>query len=68
MNADVANEADFFSNASYPDLHIDSSVYPFVFLDEDSKKYIFSGEGSVLPEFKMYYAPVAEMNALKIIW
>lgn len=68
LGADVNSDIDYFSNASYPNLHIDPSVYPYVFLDEDSKNYIFSGEGSVQNEMKMYYAPMTEFNAPKIDW
>ena len=62
------NDVDFFSNASYPELHIDPSIYPAAFLDEESKSYIFSAEYSVQNEMKMYYAPIDEMNLSKINW
>ncbi|MEO6637069.1 MAG: prolyl oligopeptidase family serine peptidase, partial [Ginsengibacter sp.] len=68
LGTDVAGDIDYFSNASYPDLHIDASVYPIVFLSEDSKNYIFSGESTVQPEMKRYYAPINEFNASKINW
>lgn len=68
IGTDEVNDIDFFSNASYPDLHISASVYPYTFLNEDSKKYIFSGEFSVQPEWKLYYAPSTEINASKINW
>jgi prolyl oligopeptidase len=68
MGADVSTDIDYFSNTSYPDLKIDPSVYPYAFLDDDSKNYIFSGEGSVQNEMQMYYAPISQMNAPKINW
>jgi prolyl oligopeptidase len=68
VNTDPSNDIDFFSNARYPEMHIDPSVYPFAFLDEDSKGYIFSGEGTVQSEVTMYYAPISELNAKKINW
>ena len=63
-----SDDKDFFSNAKYPEMNIDPSVYPFVFLSKDAKKYIFSGTGSVQPEIVSYYAPIEEMNAEKIRW
>src|SRR4030095_9496941 len=68
LGTDMSDDLDYFSNTSYPELKIDPSVYPFVFLSEDSKNYIFSGEGSVQPEMKMYYASIDEFNAQKINW
>jgi len=64
----AGSDADFFSNASYPDLNIDPSVYPYAFVNEDAKNYIFSGVGSVLPEFIQYYAPVEQLGSKKIQW
>ncbi len=61
-------DVDYFSNESYPELKIDPSVYPYVFLSEDSRNYIFSGVGSVQPELTQYYAPVGELNSKKIGW
>ena len=68
VNTDPSRDIDFFSNASYPEMHIDPSVYPYAFLDEDSRGYIYSGEGTVQSEIKMYYAPISEFNAKKINW
>ncbi len=68
LGGDINNDVDYFSNASYPDLHIDPSVYPYTFLDEDSKNYIFAGEGSVQNEMTMFYAPIDQLNASKIQW
>ncbi|MEJ7627291.1 MAG: prolyl oligopeptidase family serine peptidase [Ferruginibacter sp.] len=68
VGTEVATDLDFFSNASYPEMKIDPSVYPYVFLSEDSRDYIFSGEGSVQSEFKMYYAPIPTSNTAKIKW
>lgn len=68
VGTDAGGDVDFFSNESYPDMHIDPSVYPFVFLSEDSKNYIFSGEGSVQSEIKAYYAPIAQTASGKIKW
>ncbi len=68
LGTDPAGDVDFFSNGSYPELKIDPSVYPSAYLSENSRNYIFSALGSVLPEAVMYYAPVSELNAKKIQW
>lgn len=67
VGAPVSTDVDFFSNASYPELKIDPSIYPLVFLNKDASDYIFGMEASVQSEFKMYYAPAAEA-AEKIAW
>ncbi len=68
LGSAISSDVDFFSNASYPELKIDPSVYPFVSLSEDSKNYIFSGVGSVQPELVQYYAPISQSGAKKIQW
>ncbi|MEO6669498.1 MAG: prolyl oligopeptidase family serine peptidase [Ferruginibacter sp.] len=68
LNADINTDVDYFSNESYPELKIDPAVYPFAFLSEDAKDYIFSGEGTVQNEMKLNYAPINEFNAAKINW
>ncbi|MGH2647831.1 MAG: hypothetical protein ACRDE8_09705, partial [Ginsengibacter sp.] len=55
LGNDNSKDIDYFSNTRYPELHIPSNVSPYVFLDEDSKNYIFSGVRNVQPERKMYY-------------
>lgn len=68
LNSDIKNDIDFFSNESYPELKIDPGVYPYTFVEEDAKDYIFAGEGSVQNEMKMYYAPISELNSPKKNW
>lgn len=68
VGKEVRDDIDFFSNASYPEMKIDPTVYPFVFLNEDSKNYLFAGEGSVQSEMKLYYAPISQSNSGKIKW
>src|SRR4030095_12464864 len=67
LGTDMSDDLDYFSNTSYPELNIDPSVYPFVFLSEDSKNYVFSGVGSVQPEMEMYDAPISQFSQ-KINW
>jgi prolyl oligopeptidase len=68
LNTPVTADVDFFSNASYPELKIDPSVYPYTWLTEDNKNYIFAAESSVRNEFTYYYAPIAQFNSSKIEW
>jgi prolyl oligopeptidase len=68
IGSDIKNDLDFFSNASYPDLKIDPSVYPSAFLSRDSRDYIFAVEGSVQNELKIYYAPISQFSSGKIPW
>ena len=66
--SEQTTDKDFFSNERNPEMNIDPSVYPYVYLSKDAKKYIFAGTGSVQPEIVSYYAPIAEINADKIKW
>ncbi len=68
LGSDNTADPDFFSNESYPALKIDPGVYPYAFLNKDSKSYVFAGEGSVQNEMKMYYAPIQQSNSGKINW
>ena len=68
LNEDINTDVDYFSNGSYPGLNIDPGVYPFTFLDKNSKEYVFAGEGTVQNELKLFYAPIDQFNAAKISW
>ena len=68
LNTNNSTDVDYFSNESYPELKIEPGVYPFAYLNEDAKNYVFSGESSVQNEMKYYYAPISEFNASKIKW
>ncbi len=68
LGTDYATDQDYFSNAVYPDLKIGASSYPFVYLTEFQKEYVFAGQGTVEPELNVYYAPITEFNSPKINW
>ena len=68
LGSEVKSDIDFFSNESYPTLKMDPKVYPFAFLNSDSRNYVVSGEGTVQFELKFYYAPISQFNSGKIQW
>jgi prolyl oligopeptidase len=68
LGSDPKTDIDFFSNEAYPDLKMDSKVYPNVYLYKDSKDYVFAGEETVQSELKMYFAPFSQFNTGKIQW
>ena len=68
IGAADSTDVDFFSNTSYPGLKIPAKVYPYAQITDDNKNYIFAGEGSVQNEMVMFYAPIDQLNALKIQW
>ena len=68
LGTDTKKDIDYFSNTSYPDLKIDAKSYPFVFLSEFEKDYVFAAQGTVQPEVIAYYAPISEFNSPKINW
>jgi prolyl oligopeptidase len=68
LGKSVKDDIDFFSNESYPSLKIDPKVYPFAFLNRDSRDYVVSGESTVQNEFKFYYAPISQFSSGKIQW
>ena len=68
LGTDTKKDIDYFSNTSYPELKIDAKSYPFVFLSEFEKDYVFAAQGTVQPEVIAYYAPISEFNSPKINW
>jgi prolyl oligopeptidase len=63
LGTDTSADVDFFSSASYPGLNIGPSVYPFAYLAENARNYIFAEV-----EYTKYYAPIREFNSKKISW
>jgi prolyl oligopeptidase len=68
IGTDLATDADFFRNASYPGLNITSDIEPaYALLDEGSKGYIISGHGNMLKsEALQYFAPIEQLLSGKI--
>jgi prolyl oligopeptidase len=65
---EVTDDADFFSNTSYPALNIAPEMTPYAFLNKDAKDYIFSGIGSTQIELTQFYAPIDQLYSKKIPW
>jgi len=68
LGSDPANDIDFFSNESYPDLHIAPNELPFASIDGTYPEYIFASLGNVRNEMRVFYAPTNEMASGKINW
>ncbi|CAN5204591.1 prolyl oligopeptidase family serine peptidase [soil metagenome] len=64
----VANDKDFMSNESYPDLGIEPNQLPFAGVNKDSRNYVFVTLANVQQEMNMYYAPIEDFNRDKINW
>jgi prolyl oligopeptidase len=64
----VSNDVDFFSNESYPGMHIEPNDLPFASLSKDAKQYVFGNLYNVRPEFLTYYAPIEQVSTSKIEW
>ena len=68
LGTNVANDIDYFSDATYPSLIKDPGAYPYAYVNEDAQGYIFSGSGTVQSEIISWYAPISAFNAQKIDW
>ncbi len=68
LGTDESKDLDYFSNESYPELKIDSNIYPTIYLNDDAEKYIFGALRSVQNEMVLHYAPVPGSYDEKIKW
>ena len=68
LGSDPASDIDFFSNESYPNLHIAPNELPFAGIDETYPDYIFASLANVRSEARVFYAPTKEMAKPKIDW
>lgn len=68
VGRDTSADVDFFSTASYPDLHLDAKAYPAVSVDDDNPGYVFADVGSVQREFTRFYGAMSEFNSGHIPW
>jgi prolyl oligopeptidase len=68
IGTDYKTDTDFFSNEAYPKLNIAAKSYPYIVLMEETKEFIFAGEGTVQNELALWYAPIGEFYSGKINW
>lgn len=69
LGTDVASDADFFSNESYPDLEISPKEFPMAFIDESYPAYVVGNVGTVQNEMRLFLAPTAQMTPTsKLKW
>lgn len=59
----VAQDADFFSNESYPELGIEPKEFPGASIDQTYPNYIFGAVQTVEQEMRLYCAPAAQMRS-----
>lgn len=62
LGADVASDADFFSNESYRGLEISPKEFPQAFIDESYPDYVIGSVSTVQSEMRLFYAPASQMN------
>jgi len=69
LGADVASDADFFSNESYRGLEISPKEFPQAFIDESYPDYVIGNVSTVQNEMRLFYAPTAQMRGNgKMAW
>ncbi|MGA9408196.1 MAG: prolyl oligopeptidase family serine peptidase, partial [Bacteroidota bacterium] len=68
LGTDPASDIDFFSNESYPDLHIAPNEFPIASIDESYPDYVIAVVSNVRNEIRGFYAPAKEMSKPKMSW
>ena len=68
VGTEFTADSDFFSNESYPELGIEAKEFPNAFIDESYPHYIIGAVGTVQAEFRVFYAPISELDRTKIKW
>lgn len=68
LGTNTAQDKEFFSNQTSPELNIKPEEWPYVYLSEDEPNYLFAGVSTVQRESKLYYAPISDFNKAKINW
>src|SRR5215471_3574882 len=69
LGTDVASDADFFSNESYPELGITPKEFPQAAIDESYPDYVVGNVLTVQNEMRLFYAPTAQMKSkAKLEW
>ena len=69
LGTQAANDVDFFSNESYPDLGITPKEFPEASIDESYPDTIFGNLYTVQSEMRVLYAPTSQMKGSgKVKW
>jgi len=68
IGQDTSKDIDFFSSASYPELHLEARAYPYILVDEDNPGYIFAEPNTVQRDLTGYYAPMPGPSSGHIDW
>lgn len=68
LGTEVANDRDFFSNESCPELGIASNERAWACLEESRPDYILGRVHTAQAELQIFYAPVTELEHQKIKW
>jgi len=68
LGTDFSADADFFSDASNPELGITPRELPAVGVDKLNPDYVFASVKTEQPELRMFYAPVAAMGRVPLKW
>ena len=68
LGSDFAQDPDFFSDESNPELGIAPKEFPQASIDESYPDYLIGFVGTVQNEIRCFYAPVSEMKDKKIKW
>jgi prolyl oligopeptidase len=68
LGRDPANDVDFFSNESYPELRIAPNEWTNASIDESYPDYIIGYAGTDRNETHAFYAPTKEMVNPKMQW
>ena len=68
LGTDFAQDTDFFSNESNPELGIEPKEFPQASIDESYPDYLIGFVGTVQNEIRCFYAAASQMKSKKIKW
>jgi prolyl oligopeptidase len=68
LGTEIASDADFFSDESYPELGIAPKEFPGASIDESYPDYVVGALGTVQNEMQIYYASTTDMAKKKTTW
>ena len=68
LGTDFAQDIDFFSNETCPELGIEPKEFPQASIDESYPDFVIGFVGTVQNEMRCFYAPTSQMKQKKIKW